>query len=54
MNIERRTSNIQHRMKPAPCGSVFGVRCSMFDVGLPVANSPGGFAPGGESSPNLL
>jgi hypothetical protein len=51
MNIQHPTSNIQHRMKPTPFGSVFGVRCWMFDVCPPIANQPGGFAPGVESSP---
>jgi hypothetical protein len=47
MNIEHRTSNETGTNR-------FGVRRSMFDVCPPIANQPGGFAPGVESSPNLL
>jgi hypothetical protein len=51
MNIEHPTSNAEHRTEWCRFHSMLDVRCWMFDVCPPIANQPGGFAPGVESSP---
>jgi hypothetical protein len=54
LNIQHSTSNTQHRMKLVPFGSVFGVRCSMFDVCLPLGCEFGSLSVNSESSPKKL